>query len=130
MDNLAEGDSSFATIREFDIAILSSHVLISCVVEKSASWQSCKKGLSSCLRTSAFVNREYNGTHHQNPPLLRRLDFGVSFGSKDAQQGLASLKEPWLLVLDNADSPNVDYQQYFPAGASDVVILISHNAEC
>ena len=31
-----------------------------------------------------------------------------------ARQALANLKEPWLLVLDNADDPHVDYHQYFP----------------
>src|SRR5690242_10107361 len=49
---------------------------------------------------------------------------------EDARQGLANLKEPWLLVLDNADNPYTDYQQYFPAGMSGVVMLTSRNAEC
>ncbi|KIX09329.1 uncharacterized protein Z518_00408 [Rhinocladiella mackenziei CBS 650.93] len=50
---------------------------------------------------------------------------------KDARQGLANLKEPWLLILDNADNqPHIDYQPYFPTAASGVVILTSRNAEC
>jgi len=49
---------------------------------------------------------------------------------EDARQGLANRKDPWLLVLDNADDPHIDYQQYFPAGPFGVVILTSRNAEC
>ena len=44
--------------------------------------------------------------------------------------GLANLKHPWLLVLDNADDPDVDYQQYFPDGPLGVVMLTSRNDEC
>ncbi|KAL8922166.1 MAG: hypothetical protein Q9208_005361 [Pyrenodesmia sp. 3 TL-2023] len=49
---------------------------------------------------------------------------------EEARQGLANVKEPWLLVLDNADDPDADYQRYFPAGLWSVVILTSRNAEC
>ncbi|KAL8706420.1 MAG: hypothetical protein Q9225_007959, partial [Loekoesia sp. 1 TL-2023] len=49
---------------------------------------------------------------------------------KEARQALANVKQSWLLVLDNADNPEVDYQPYFPAGSSGVVILTSRNAEC
>ncbi|CRG88256.1 Nephrocystin-3 [Talaromyces islandicus] len=49
---------------------------------------------------------------------------------EDARQGLANIKEPWLLVLDNADNPDIDYLQYFPTGTSGVVILTSRNIEC
>ena len=49
---------------------------------------------------------------------------------EEARQGLANIEHPWLLVLDNADDPDVDYQYYFPAGPSGVVILTSRNAEC
>ncbi|KAL9001999.1 MAG: hypothetical protein Q9188_005051 [Gyalolechia gomerana] len=49
---------------------------------------------------------------------------------EEARQGLANIKRSWLLVLDNADDPDVDYQRYFPAGPSGVVILTSRNVEC
>jgi cytochrome c-type biogenesis protein CcmH/NrfG len=48
---------------------------------------------------------------------------------EDARQGLANLKEPWLLVLDGADNLDVDYQQYFPAATLGVVLLTSRNAD-
>ena len=47
-----------------------------------------------------------------------------------AQQKLARVEHPWLLVLDNADDPDMDYQQYFPAGATGVMALTSRNEEC
>lgn len=47
-----------------------------------------------------------------------------------ALQGLANCKEPWLLVLDNADDVDVDYQQYFPSTALGLVLLTTRNAEC
>ncbi|ERF74884.1 hypothetical protein EPUS_09291 [Endocarpon pusillum Z07020] len=34
----------------------------------------------------------------------------------EARQGLANVKKRWLLVLDNAHDPKIDYQRYFPAG--------------
>lgn len=49
---------------------------------------------------------------------------------EDALQGIAGLKEPWLLVLDNADDSSVDYQQYYPPGSSGVVVITSRNIEC
>ena len=45
-------------------------------------------------------------------------------------QGLANLQRPWMLVLDNANDPNIDYQAYFPPGSAGVVVLTSRNAEC
>ena len=49
---------------------------------------------------------------------------------EEARQGLANVKHPWLLVLDNADDPDTDYQQYFPASPWGVVALTSRNEEC
>lgn len=49
---------------------------------------------------------------------------------KDGYQALANTQQSWLLVLDNADDPNVDYQDYLPSGFASVVVLTSRNAEC
>lgn len=49
---------------------------------------------------------------------------------EQAKQGLANVKESWLLVLDNADDPEFDYQHYFPAGLFGVMILTSRNPDC
>jgi hypothetical protein len=49
---------------------------------------------------------------------------------EDARLGIANLKHPWLLVLDNADDSDVDYQDYFPGETFGVVMLTSRNDEC
>jgi hypothetical protein len=49
---------------------------------------------------------------------------------EDARLGITNLKRPSLLVLDNADDPDVDYQNYFPSGTLCVVMLTSRNEEC
>jgi tetratricopeptide (TPR) repeat protein len=49
---------------------------------------------------------------------------------KDARHAIANLKQSWLLVLDNADDPGVDYQHYFPDSALGVVIMTSRNPDC
>ena len=43
---------------------------------------------------------------------------------------LNNVKESWLLVLDNADDPEVEYDRlYFPLGQSSTIILTSRNAK-
>ncbi|EXJ60464.1 hypothetical protein A1O7_04617 [Cladophialophora yegresii CBS 114405] len=61
--------------------------------------------------------------------ITRRLQIPVSTW-EDSRQALANITRRWMLVLDNADDPNVDYQAYFPPGSSGVVVLTSRNAEC
>jgi hypothetical protein len=46
---------------------------------------------------------------------------------EDGRQRLANIKQPWMLVLDNADDPNVDYQNYFPVGPFGLVVVTSRN---
>ena len=48
----------------------------------------------------------------------------------EARRTLANIKERWLLILDNADDPEVDYQRYIPTGWWRVVMLTSRNEEC
>jgi Tetratricopeptide repeat len=48
----------------------------------------------------------------------------------DALQVLASTKQSWLLILDNADNPNFDYQAYFPSGRHGAVLMTSRVSYC
>ncbi|ERF70367.1 hypothetical protein EPUS_05186 [Endocarpon pusillum Z07020] len=48
----------------------------------------------------------------------------------DVRQSLANIKHRWLLILDNADARDVDYQQYFPTGCTGVIVLTSRNSKC
>ncbi|KUL83171.1 hypothetical protein ZTR_10123 [Talaromyces verruculosus] len=52
---------------------------------------------------------------------------GIPVQSWENAQSLANRNGPWLLILDNADDPEVDYQQYLPTGTSGTVILTSRN---
>jgi hypothetical protein len=48
----------------------------------------------------------------------------------DALRVLASAKQTWLLILDNADNPNFDYQAYFPSGSHGAVLMTSRVPDC
>ena len=43
---------------------------------------------------------------------------------------LANTKKSWLLILDNADDPNFDYQEYLPSGTHGAIIITSRLSEC
>ena len=56
---------------------------------------------------------------------------GKDVGSvEDACGLLANLKEPCLLILDNADDPNFDYQMYLPSSMQGFIIMTSRIAGC
>src|SRR6186713_216864 len=48
----------------------------------------------------------------------------------DALQVLANANQDWLLILDNADDPDFNYQSYFPSGNRGAVIMTSRIYEC
>ena len=43
---------------------------------------------------------------------------------------ISRIPKSWLLVLDNADDPNVDYGGYFPPGLNGTIIITSRNPDC
>ena len=48
----------------------------------------------------------------------------------DARRIFSNTKNSWLLILDNADDPEVDYQAYLPSGSRGVVIITSRVSDC
>ncbi|KFZ04937.1 hypothetical protein V501_08833 [Pseudogymnoascus sp. VKM F-4519 (FW-2642)] len=59
----------------------------------------------------------------------------ASFGSSaksvdDARRLLSNTKHNWLLILDNADDPEFDYQAYLPSGSRGVVLVTSRISDC
>ncbi|KAH9207726.1 hypothetical protein DL95DRAFT_415366 [Leptodontidium sp. 2 PMI_412] len=48
----------------------------------------------------------------------------------EALQILATTHQSWLLILDNADDPEFDYQIYLPSGNHGAVLMTSRVAEC
>jgi tetratricopeptide (TPR) repeat protein len=48
----------------------------------------------------------------------------------DTRQLLSNAKDDWLLVLDNADDPDTDYERYFPSGTRGAILITSRIPEC
>ena len=48
----------------------------------------------------------------------------------DSLQALANTKRSWLLILDNADDPEFDYQAYLPSGTQGAAIITSRVSDC
>ena len=43
---------------------------------------------------------------------------------------LTGLDSPWLLVIDNADDPTIDYSRFFPRGERGHILVTSRNSDC
>jgi len=48
----------------------------------------------------------------------------------EAHQALTNTRQSWLLILDNADDPDFDYQVYFPPGNHGAVLMTTRVTEC
>ncbi|KAA6409764.1 MAG: kinesin light chain 1 [Lasallia pustulata] len=48
----------------------------------------------------------------------------------EARQLFANTTESWLLILDNADNTEIDYQEYIPSGTCGTVVITSRNPDC
>jgi hypothetical protein len=72
-----------------------------------------------------------------NTPLTAKSDFAAiakALGHvvqelRGSLQVLANLKESWLLILDNADHVEFDYQDYIPSGNHGTILMTSRLAE-
>ncbi|KAK9856554.1 hypothetical protein MYU51_000259 [Penicillium brevicompactum] len=52
---------------------------------------------------------------------------GVEPNEKAAKNWLSSLQQPWLLLIDNADDPDVDVTQFFPGGEGGMILITTRN---
>ena len=43
---------------------------------------------------------------------------------------LANTRHSWLLIIDNADDPKIDYAAFFPSGNEGNIILTTRNPQC
>jgi hypothetical protein len=62
--------------------------------------------------------------------LIRSRD--ARYWNKDHEDGivwLATTKTPWMVILDNADNPNIDLSPYMPAGEGNHFVITSRNPE-
>ncbi|KAM3067116.1 hypothetical protein ACMFMG_011672 [Clarireedia jacksonii] len=93
-----------------------------------------------CLQVASQMREEFWGvfwvdvgkasTAESNFIAIAKLLGSSAESISDALQVLASTKQAWLLILDNADDPNFDYQIYFPSGTYGVVLMTSRVPEC
>ncbi|KAG8528162.1 uncharacterized protein KY384_007079 [Bacidia gigantensis] len=52
---------------------------------------------------------------------------GVDTNINAAKTWLSGIEDPWLLVIDNADDPNIPIQDYFPGGENGCVLVTTRN---
>jgi tetratricopeptide (TPR) repeat protein len=43
---------------------------------------------------------------------------------------LSNMPESWMLILDNADDPDLDLTQYFPVGDRGTILITTRNPDC
>lgn len=48
----------------------------------------------------------------------------------DVKTWLANTRHSWLLIIDNADNPKIDYAAFLPSGHRGNIILTSRNPQC
>ncbi|KAF2875101.1 acyl transferase/acyl hydrolase/lysophospholipase [Massariosphaeria phaeospora] len=93
-----------------------------------------------CLQVADLMRDDFWGVFWVDvgsPSTAKNSFFGIAkaLGSsaesvEESLQALASTKDRWLLVLDNADDPEVDYAAYIPSGNQGAVIVTSRVHEC
>ncbi|KGO57336.1 Tetratricopeptide-like helical [Penicillium expansum] len=52
---------------------------------------------------------------------------GVEPNENAAKNWFSSLQYPWLLLIDNADDPEIDVMRYFPSGERGVILITTRN---
>ncbi|KAH7380186.1 hypothetical protein BKA66DRAFT_420258 [Pyrenochaeta sp. MPI-SDFR-AT-0127] len=62
--------------------------------------------------------------------VARALGFFSAESVDESLRALASTKRRWLLILDNADDPELDYTRYLPPGTKGTVIITSRIPQC
>ncbi|KAG8631480.1 hypothetical protein KVT40_000620 [Elsinoe batatas] len=50
--------------------------------------------------------------------------------ASEVKRALENLRQPWLLVLDNADDVDFDYSEFLPSGRQGYILMTSRIAEC
>ncbi|TVY88425.1 Protein SERAC1, partial [Lachnellula willkommii] len=93
-----------------------------------------------CLKVASLMREEFWGVFWVNVdnPSTAKNDFiavakvlGRSAESlQEALQALATTKQNWLLILDNADDQDFDYQVYLPSSIHGALLMTSRVAEC
>ncbi len=61
--------------------------------------------------------------------VAKSLGFSVD-DVDEVRQLISNLKRSWLLILDDTDDPEFDYQVYFLSGDRGTIIMTSRVSEC
>ncbi|KAL5321236.1 hypothetical protein ACEPPN_012050 [Leptodophora sp. 'Broadleaf-Isolate-01'] len=93
-----------------------------------------------CLQVASLMKQKFWGIFwvDVDKPSTAERDFiaitkQLGHSIKTIHEGLqvlATTERSWLLILDNADDPDFDYQVYFPSGNRGAVLMTSRVAEC
>ncbi|KAK2861409.1 hypothetical protein FQN49_004223, partial [Arthroderma sp. PD_2] len=82
-------------------------------------------------------NREYfwgvfwiNGSSYENAKhsyaKIAKIG-GVEPNENAAKNWLSNLQQPWLLLIDNANDPEIDVMRYVPTGDRGIILITTHN---
>ena len=52
---------------------------------------------------------------------------GAEPNENAAKNWLSCLTRPWLLLIDNADDPDMEVTRYFPGGERGVILMTTRN---
>ncbi|KAI9866891.1 MAG: hypothetical protein M1813_000833 [Trichoglossum hirsutum] len=55
---------------------------------------------------------------------------GIKADFRVVKRWLSNIRDPWLLIIENADNPLQDASEYFPVGDRGVILLTTRNPEC
>ena len=55
---------------------------------------------------------------------------GLDEDAKAARQWLSTTQDHWLLIIDNADDPDIDVSEFFPKGSRGSILLTTRNPQC
>lgn len=69
-------------------------------------------------------------TAEQGYVAIGRLCGLVEPSVETVKNWLPGLDLPWLLIIDNADNPEIDYSQYMPSGRRGDILLTTRNKDC
>ncbi|KAH6694332.1 hypothetical protein BKA61DRAFT_257548 [Leptodontidium sp. MPI-SDFR-AT-0119] len=93
-----------------------------------------------CLQVASLMKQKFWGIFWvdvDNPSAAERDFIAVAklLGHSaetvhEARQALTNTQRSWLLILDNADDPDFDYQVYFPPGNHGAVLMTTRVTEC
>ncbi|OBT39283.1 hypothetical protein VE00_10598 [Pseudogymnoascus sp. WSF 3629] len=93
-----------------------------------------------CLKFASLMREEFWGVFWVDVTTPSTAESGFIAVAKkldclvenvaDALRVLANAKQPWLLILDNADDPGFNYEVYLPSGTHGAIIITSRVNEC